>query len=512
MKKLWLLSLSIVAACSSSQPPPGEAPTDADVDAAIDAAGGGKTPSPVETARFEKARAELEALMAKKKVPGAAFAVVLRGTLMFSVGLGVKMEGTTDPVTPDSLFRVASMTKPIVTAGILQQVEAGAMGLDTTLRKYLPAFNRSTGDAAKVKVRHLLSHTSGIPDEEPYKCKTDTSYLATWLAARNVDPLWAPPGRLYNYSNGGFGFAAYALQEVVKQPFTTYLKERVLAPAHMDTATFEPAEASPDQTFGHDRYGKRIVDFTNEDCAVMRAYMGIIASAKDYAHFAETFMANDGALVAPASLDSMQAPTTPTGYGDDAMGLGMFNAPWRDTRVAFHDGRATGWESSLVMVPTERLAVVVLFNVDDQSPAEFAFRAIDIMRGREGGTPDYATAVSTWAKYAGVYQDPFNWLSTMTVSWSPKGLTLSIPDHSLERALLQVGGDSFAFDYEGRYQHGTFFMDASGVGEYYATRFGVAKRTPTSPPPPTPGPPPTPEPKTPAYWNHAHAHHAWRRP
>ncbi|MBK7399693.1 MAG: hypothetical protein IPJ34_26430 [Myxococcales bacterium] len=54
-------------------------------------------------------------------------------------------------------------------------------------------------------------------------------------------------------------------------------------------------------------------------------------------------------------------------------------------------------------------------------------------------------------------------------------------------------------------------MDASGVGAYYATRFGVAKRTPTSPPPPTPGPP-TPEPKTPAYWDHAHAHHAWRRP
>lgn len=511
MKK-FLLSVWIAVGCSSSQAPPAEPAADADVEAAADAGDAGKTPSPTETARFEKARAELEALMAKKKVPGAAFAVVMRGTLMFSVGLGVKKEGGADPVTPDSLFRVASMTKPIVTAGVLQQVEAGAMGLDTPLRKYLPAFDRSTGDAAKVKVRHLLSHTSGIPDEQPYKCKTDTSYLATWLAARNADPLWAPPGRLYNYSNGGFGFAAYALQEVVKQPFTTYLKERVLAPARMETATFEPAEAGADQTFGHDRDGKRIVDFTHEDCAAMRAYMGIIASAKDYAHFAETFMANDGTLVTPASLDSMQAPTTPTGYGDDTVGLGLFSAPWRDTHVAFHDGRATGWESSLVMVPAERLAVVVLFNVDDQSPAEFAFRAIDILRGREGGAVDYSTAVSSWAKYAGVYQDPFGWLSTMTVGWTAKGLTISIPDHSLNLPLVQFGGDSFGFDYEGRWQSGTFFVDASGVGEYYATRFGVAKRTPTSPPPPTPGPPSAPEMKTPAYWDHAHAHLAWRRP
>jgi len=513
-----VVTVLLLAGCSHADPAAPAEPVDdaaVDGDAAIDAP---KGPSPTEIARFEKVRAEIAAAMKKSRIPGASVAVVLRGELAFAEGFGVKKEGTEDAVTPDSLFRVASMTKPIVTMGILEQVEAGTMALGDRLRKYLPKFDRSGGDPNAVKLQHLLSHTAGIPDEGPYKCKTDPSYMATWLTARNVEPLWTPPGRLYNYSNGGFGLAAYALQEVTKQPFTVYLKDNVLAKAGMETATFDPAEASADQTFGHDRANKRVVDFTNEDCAVMRGYMGIMASAKDYAHYAQHVMANDGVLVQPDSLAQMEAPTTPTGYAADTMGLGLFGTDWRDTHLAFHDGRATGWESSLIMVPSERLAVIILVNVDDYSPMQLALRSVDLLRGTDSPPPDYATPVSTWNVYAGEYEDPFAWLGKITVTKSATGLMISIPNHGVDRALEQTGGDSFAFNYESKWNSGTFFKDSSGVGEYFATRFGVAKRTATSPPPPPAAPAPGPAPKaTPAYdpamWAHAHDHRSsWLRP
>lgn len=170
-----IVTILLLAGCTHADPAAPAEPVDdaaVDGDAATDAP---KGPSPTEIARFEKVRAEIAVAMKKSRIPGASIAVVLRGQLAFAEGFGVKKEGTEDPVTPDSLFRVASMTKPILTMGILQQVEAGTMALGDRLRKYLPKFDRSSGDPNAVKLQHLLSHTAGIPDEGPYKCKTDPS-------------------------------------------------------------------------------------------------------------------------------------------------------------------------------------------------------------------------------------------------------------------------------------------------------------------------------------------------
>ncbi len=518
---LALSAVLALASCSSSEREsqgPAPAPATDDAGTAPPDAEPGDGPTAAEHATFERVRKEMESALHAAGIPGGSIAIVLRKKLAFAAGVGVKRQGEPDPVTPDSLFRVASMTKPIVAAGVLQQAEAGAIDLDRSLRGYVPEFGRAEGhDSRAVRVRHLLTHTSGIPDTRPTKCSTDPSYLAKWTAARSVDPLWSPPGRLYNYSNANYAFAALALQKVARTGFDAYLRDRVLAPFGMTTATFDPAAAGDDRTTGHGRAADtsgRTYDFSQFDCAVSRAYMGVIASAKDYARFAEALMDGGRGVLSPASIAQMEADQAGTGLGEDqAIGAGLFHFDWRGARVHGHDGRAYGWESSFVYVPSEGFAVVVLVNADDYPPMSLALGALDAFLGTAGAPPDRSSSPSTWPALAGTYDDPVGALGEMIVSFADDRLVVDLPRYGVRGDMHGYAGDGFGFWIDSAWVPGTFFRDAGGAGEYFATRGGVARRIAPAPtlatkPPSSPAPASVPPPG----WSFAlavsHAHRA----
>jgi len=474
------LALLMLCSCRSEEAP---APVnDAGSDAAEDT---GPTAAEIDT--FNRLRIELEQKMQEKDVPGAALAVVLRGKLAFATGIGVKRAGTSDAVDEDSLFRVASMTKPIVAMGVMQQVEQGTIALDAPLKNYVPDFRRAAGyDPRKLLVKHLLSHSSGVPDEGPRRCSTDPAYLATWLASRATNPYWVPPGTLFNYSNPNFTLAAMALQQATGQTFEAYLHERVLQPAGMNTATFDPAAASADRTSGHVRTGVnkgKIMEFETVDCTVMRTFMGIVASAKDYAHFAEKLLARDPALVSEATYDDMFADHAATGLSTDhTAGYGFFNFAWRSRAVHSHDGRAEGWESFFAVVPSTDMAVVVLVNADGWGPASFGMHVIDAFNGEETyGQPDRSTPPSTWTQYAGTYNDALGDLGEMTVTVNMERMFMRFLVLSTTYEARQVSGDAFGFWVRDNPFTGTFFADKTGKYMYFASRDGVAIRTAAAP-------------------------------
>ena len=481
LRRALFVSLLCSSGCSSPDPQP-RAAVDSGV---VDVVETGPTVAEIDT--FNRVRNELETRMREQNIPGASLAVVLHGKLAFAAGLGVKREGTSDPVTEDTLFRVASMTKPLVALGVMQQVAAGKISLDAPLVDYVPEFGRATGhDPRALLVRHLLQHTSGIPDEGPKRCSTDPSYLATWLSSRNTQPYWVPPGTLFNYSNPNFTLAAMALQQASGQPFDAYLKEHVLLPAGMTTAALDPNEASVDRTTGHLRLGPnagRLYDFGAFDCAVMRTYMGVMASAKDYAHLAEKLLARDPALVPEATLADMFGDHAATGLSpDQTIGYGFFNFDWHSHKVHSHDGRAYGWESWFGVVPEKQMAVVLLVNVDGFAPASFGLHVLDAFNHEEDQPwPDRSTPRATWAKYAGTYNDPYGQLGEVAITFRDERLFLQLAAAAEPFELGQVGGDSFGFWTDSAALSGTFFGGDSGQYSYFATRAGVAKRTGEAP-------------------------------
>lgn len=483
MRLAWIFALIAVAACSSpsAEPSAPTEPASEHGDAAVDAQVG---PTAAEQAVFEQVRADMEAKLAEHGVPGGAIAIVIRKKLAFAAGVGVKRKGDPAPVTADSLFRVASMTKPIVATGILKLREETRVDLARPVTTYVPGFRRAAGfDASDVTIEHLLTHTSGIPDEEPNRCSTDPSYFDKWLTARADDPYWSPPGRLFNYSNANFALAALTIQRVTKTPFHEYLRDQVLRPAGMQTATFDPAEAGDDRTSGHPQFGSakgKIYDFSNYDCAISRAYMGVIASAKDYAHFVEHMLSLGGDVLSATSIRDMQTGHVATGTGDDS-GFGLFTYFYRGLQIHGHDGRAHGWKSHFMYVPKEGFGVVVLLNADEYSPVEIGVSALTSFLAPTRPVTDGRTQPSTWGPFAGSYVDPYGWLGTTQVVRSGNRMFLDLPDRAVRSELFSVGANAFTFEYGGNWLSGTFFLDDAGTGEYFATRYGVARRVASAP-------------------------------
>ncbi|MCX6613551.1 MAG: serine hydrolase [Acidobacteria bacterium] len=194
-----------------------------------------------ELAAFD--RATLAALQ-NYKVPGASVAIAKDGKLVYARGFGVADLVSGEPVQPDSLFRIASVSKPITAMAVLKLVEEGKVSLDT---KLLPFIGRkATGDPRynDITVRHLLQHSAGM---DIFTWNLDPSFpdratldaLGANLPPSRGDilefvlanlPLAFAPGTNYAYSNIGYMFLTDVIEKATGQPYESYMREKILAP------------------------------------------------------------------------------------------------------------------------------------------------------------------------------------------------------------------------------------------------------------------------------------------
>jgi CubicO group peptidase (beta-lactamase class C family) len=162
---------------------------------------------------------------------------------------------------PDSLFRIASMTKPITAIGIMMLAEAGKLSVDDPVEKHLPEFRGQmmvatrSGDTITLKtpprpitLRDLLTHTSGLPDSAPPGAPNPPSggdrTLAAAVKAYSQRPLSFEPGSKWSYSNAGITTLGRVIEVVSAKPYESFLDERLFDPLGMIDTTFYP---SPEQ-------------------------------------------------------------------------------------------------------------------------------------------------------------------------------------------------------------------------------------------------------------------------
>jgi CubicO group peptidase (beta-lactamase class C family) len=149
------------------------------------------------------------------------------------------------PVTPDTLFRIGSLTKPLTAALILKLVERGDLELDRPIVEYLPWFGLSAPGAARaITLRHLLTHTAGLPtdgmDLGPDAPPTLVRYVREIVARY---PLVARPGVVCSYSNAGYNVAGCVAEVVADWPYPRLIADLIFAPLGMERTTFDPAVA-----------------------------------------------------------------------------------------------------------------------------------------------------------------------------------------------------------------------------------------------------------------------------
>jgi CubicO group peptidase (beta-lactamase class C family) len=299
-------------------------------------------------------------------VPGLSIAVVNGDAVVWTQGFGVADIEQNVPVRPDTVFRLASISKPITAVAVMQLVERGLVSLEDPIQKYVPSFPRKP--QGEIRIRHLLTHTSGVRHYRGNEFSLNEWFptLDRAIAVFRDDPLEFVPGERYLYSTYGYNLLAGVIESATGRSFDDYLRTSVFTPSGMATAALErPQEIVRSRARQYVRGGAP-ASFLNApyvDLSVKWAGGGMIATALDIARF--DIALNQGRLLRPETLERMYTSAqlnngTYTGYG-----LGWMVSQEHGRLLVAHSGGAMGGTTYFLRDPRARQSAVVLTNLDN---------------------------------------------------------------------------------------------------------------------------------------------------
>ena len=185
----------------------------------------------------------------EKKIPGMIWGVVIDGKVAHLESVGVRNRSSQASVTDTTVFRIASMTKSFTALAILKLRDEGKLSLDDPVSKWLPEFatmELPTRDSAPLRIRHLLSHSAGFPEDNPWGDRQlgDSEADLTRMLGLGI-PFSTPPGTRYEYSNYAFALLGRIVSKTSGVPYAQYVRNEILARLHMDSSTFQSSEIPP---------------------------------------------------------------------------------------------------------------------------------------------------------------------------------------------------------------------------------------------------------------------------
>jgi CubicO group peptidase (beta-lactamase class C family) len=186
----------------------------------------------------------VEAQRAADRVPGVALAIVRGGDIAHLRGYG--HDGNGQPVTPQTGFVLGSMSKAFTALAIMQLVEQDKVGLEKLAQHYLPWFRLADSAASsRITVRHLLNHTSGIPEKAPQATGESSTITAHVRALRHV-ALKHAPGAVHEYSSPNYLVLGAIIEQQTGQPYAEYVQHHIFAPLVMNRSFTSQAVALPE--------------------------------------------------------------------------------------------------------------------------------------------------------------------------------------------------------------------------------------------------------------------------
>jgi CubicO group peptidase (beta-lactamase class C family) len=357
---------------------------------------------PASPAGFDDAVADV---IREFQVPGFAVSAVQHGRVVLQAGYGLRDVAHRLPVTADTLFPIASATKPFTSLMAAMMVEEGHLAWDVPLREFLPRFRLMDPVASEhATLRDLLCHRTGLPRHDHlWVCHArtmDRSELVGRL--RYLPPSWAFRTH-WEYNNLMFITAGHAVEHATGRGYEESVQDRILKPLEMHSSLFsvEQARRAPDHSCPYKLIGGAPKEVPHRDISVVAPAGGIISNVKDMAHWLLLQLGNgqfEGRrLASEASIREMWSPqmVIPDGsseavlrrfpeVGYSSYGLGWFNEPYRGLTTIHHAGGIDGFASLVMMVPSEEIGVVVLCNLNGNAwPFLVAYAAIDRLLGLE---------------------------------------------------------------------------------------------------------------------------------
>jgi serine beta-lactamase-like protein LACTB, mitochondrial len=315
------------------------------------------------------ARERAAALHAEARTPGLSVAVARGGRIAWSEGFGWARLADRAAVTPETVFQLGSVSKPLTAVGLMRLVERGSIDLDAPVRRYVPSLP-AAGET--ITIRQLAAHLGGIRHYEPRDFgRPAVPTIAGRLALFAADPLVAPPGMRHAYSSYGYVLLSAAMQAAAGRDFLALMEDEVFAPLGMPSTGPMPA----DDPRRAENYGAPVDGTWPLSPADARGGMWAAAS---FWSTAPELARLGAALLRPGFLrsESVAAMWTPqrTAAGEET-GYGLGWRTGRDgagRRIVHHGGRTQELRAFLLVYPDHDLAIAVLSN----GPADFAEEAV----------------------------------------------------------------------------------------------------------------------------------------
>lgn len=299
-----------------------------------------------------------------------------QGKVIAAVGVGDLGDGSKEDLKVDSLFEIASCTKPFTAMAVMKLVEDGKLSLDDPISKHLKGVPE---DSRAITVRHLLQHTSGIPRTNSAGAGDDlAAVLPTFLEGGPRHP----PGERHEYWNQGYALLSEVIAQASGKPYTQYVRETIFVPAKMKSTRFTGQRAPKGVTVatGLSTYGAKRTALEHpygEYGFQYRGMGGIVTNLIDLWRWDRAIA--KGEIISQESLDTMTTP------GDAGYALG-----WRiDSRstakpVHYHTGSVRGFLASIKRNPADDGCLFVLAASDDQASFGLVTTGCEaIMAGRK---------------------------------------------------------------------------------------------------------------------------------
>ena len=341
----------------------------------------------------------VETFLDSHAAAGVAVAVVREDEVVVR-GFGVRDVGTGAPVTPETMFHLASVSKMFVATAVVSMATArdeaaSALDLDAPIIDWVPEFTLADGRAREVTARGLLSHTSGLPDVADYGWhdpQLDDEALSEFACSLAGWRLKSEPGSAFSYSNAGFELLGLLLSRVTGTTFEDAMRRQVLVPLGMRDSTFLRSEvpghlaASPHVGMplavpqGVYPYTRRHAPSSTLHSNLVEMCRWLVAHVEP-ARVAAAGSGEQWARLDPELVDQMRRPVVEVGEPpwDESAALGWAVGTYRGHRTFGHSGSDPGFGSRLVMVPSRRTGVIVLANSNTVPASSITKAALDVV-------------------------------------------------------------------------------------------------------------------------------------
>lgn len=329
----------------------------------------------------------IEDIMFFQDIPGLAVGVTKGREILYSKGFGVMNADTRKPVTDQTIFHMASITKLFVATAAMQLIEQKKIEFHGKVIDYIPYFQIKDDRYKEITVLQLLSHTSGMPDCLDYgwdKPEYDEGALERYVRGLKNLSLTSRPGEKFSYSNIAYEVLGHMIAKVSGESFEDYIQNHILNPLGMQDSTLATYERKPGSLASpHVKNQKKKV-VVSKIFPYHRAHAPSSTLTSNIVDISRWAMANlnkgeynGTSILQASSYDVLWNAIADVKPHQEQMGIGWFLSKHRGRKIMGHEGSDIGFRTSFAIMPQEELAVSVLANMDRVSTKKIMRKIFD---------------------------------------------------------------------------------------------------------------------------------------